>query len=51
MKIAKDSLLTTRRIAHRGLHDNKTIPENSLAAFRNARPSNALAASGYIPKR
>ena len=36
MKIAKDSLLTTRRIAHRGLHDNKTIPENSLAAFRNA---------------
>ena len=22
--------------AHRGLHDNKTLPENSLAAFRNA---------------
>lgn len=22
--------------AHRGLHDNKTIPENSMAAFRNA---------------
>lgn len=22
--------------AHRGLHDNKTVPENSLAAFKNA---------------
>lgn len=36
MKIAKDNLLLSRPVAHRGLHDNKTMPENSLAAFRNA---------------
>ncbi len=36
MAIAKDDILMTRPVAHRGLHDNKTIPENSLAAFRNA---------------
>ena len=36
MAIAKDDFLMTHRIAHRGLHDNKTMPENSLAAFRNA---------------
>ncbi len=30
------SWLTTQYIAHRGLFDNKTIPENSLAAAQNA---------------
>lgn len=28
--------LTQKPVAHRGLHDNKTIPENSLAAYKNA---------------
>ncbi len=28
--------LTNKYIAHRGLFDNKTMPENSLAAFENA---------------
>ena len=28
--------LTETVVAHRGLHDNKTLPENSLGAFENA---------------
>lgn len=28
--------LTSRPVAHRGLHDNKSIPENSMVAFKNA---------------
>lgn len=28
--------LTSVPIAHRGLHDNKTLPENSMGAFENA---------------
>ena len=36
-QIMKDvSFLTSTRFVHRGLHDNKTIPENSLIAFKNA---------------
>ena len=30
------SWLTQTVVAHRGLHDNKTLPENSLGAFENA---------------
>ena len=30
------SWLTEKPVAHRGLHDNITIPENSLAAYKNA---------------
>ena len=30
------SWLKEHRIAHRGLHDNKVYPENSLAAYKNA---------------
>ncbi|MDE5990346.1 MAG: glycerophosphodiester phosphodiesterase, partial [Clostridia bacterium] len=30
------SWLTKTVVAHRGLHDNKTLPENSLGAFENA---------------
>lgn len=28
--------LLEKPVAHRGLHDNKTIPENSIAAYKNA---------------
>lgn len=28
--------MTKTVVAHRGLHDNKTLPENSLGAFENA---------------
>ena len=38
MRIPDDSFLKTLPIAHRGLHDaKKGIPENSCAAFENAR--------------
>lgn len=35
--MAKDTKwLTATPVAHRGLHNNKTLPENSLGAFENA---------------
>ncbi|MBD5086727.1 MAG: hypothetical protein HDT32_05185 [Clostridiales bacterium] len=36
MEKNKTSWLTKTVVAHRGLHDNKTLPENSLGAFENA---------------
>ena len=35
MQQSKPSFLTSIKIAHRGLYNNKDIPENSVAAFKN----------------
>lgn len=40
MKLSNESWLLNRPIAHRGLHNDKSIPENSLLAFELAAEKN-----------